>query len=820
MSPPNANLTLLAELRERAGLTQADMARLCGLRGRQSHQTAGAWERGEITPGARRRTRFLGYLWDHLGLRCDHARFAAVWDLLVEAWGWAPIGDAEWAELTHAPRPGRAETPASSALPPPFQAPALTPHFVGRMRELDALRHLLCAEDAPPTVALVGMGGIGKTTLAIQAAHALRDHFADGVLWTNVATADPLDILQAWALAHGCDFSGLSDLENRAAAVRNLLARRRTLIVLDDVRAPERVRPLLPGGGQCAVLMTTRDRDAAVVLDARPVPLEELTLEDSLHLLTSIVDPARVDAEPDAARAICDLLHHLPLAIEISAKRLARAPWLPLADMAQRLTDASARLNRLALKDLSVRASLEISWAALDADLQHTFACVGVFAGRGFALPALAHVAQLDDWQAEEHAVSLVALSLLRPESAARYRPHPLVADFAREQLGDAADAQARLVEHYLDFARRHQTAYALLEPEWENVAAAMETAHRLGQWRAVLDYADALTEPWFTRARYTQARRGYAFARDAAIHLGDRHALAATCCTWARADIEQCDYAEARELLQKSLQIYTELGMPPGVADAQLQLGRLALERADFNEARKFLVQSRHINEELGRIQPAAEALYLEADIPFYAGEYAEAERLGRMALALQRVTNDGVGCIRSLGLLADIALKRGAAAAAAHHCGEALSLCDHLQEQAEQAVIRYILAEAHRVQGDLTLARHEIQHSIELFAHMGDRSMRAKALWRASLVEMDLGNCAIALQQAQQSRDLLHDLGNQWSLVFTLLQLGDVYQRLEDPDQAHGHWQEALTLAEQLEHPLAQDARQRLEQHAHACA
>jgi transcriptional regulator with XRE-family HTH domain len=103
-------LDILRDLRERAGLTQGDMARLCGLYGQQSHQTAGAWERGEMIPNRARRAKFIGYLWDHLGLGKEPARFEEVWLVLVEEWDWAPIGDAEWADFTRLPRQARAGT--------------------------------------------------------------------------------------------------------------------------------------------------------------------------------------------------------------------------------------------------------------------------------------------------------------------------------------------------------------------------------------------------------------------------------------------------------------------------------------------------------------------------------------------------------------------------------------------------------------------------------------------------------------------------------------------------------------------------------------
>ena len=292
-------------------------------------------------------------------------------------------------------------------------------------------------------------------------------------------------------------------------ALRNVLDAKQTLLVLDDVTSVERVRPLLPGGAGCRVLLTTRNEEVAIGLGAQVVALAELSPADGVELLTRILGAARVEREGEAAQEIGDALHHLPLAVEIAAQFLAARPRRPLAQMAERLRHVHHRLD-LKISDRAVRTSFGVSWEGLDAAHRALFAQLALFEGRSFTAEAIAYVAELDLWTAQERLETLKALSLVREEGAERYRQHPLLADFAREQLGEDEASQRRLADYYLAFAQQHQADYAVLEPEWDGVMAGMEAAYGLAVWDVVMDYAEVFEEPWLARARYSDARGGY----------------------------------------------------------------------------------------------------------------------------------------------------------------------------------------------------------------------------------------------------------------------------------------------------------------------
>ncbi|MEZ4736701.1 MAG: NB-ARC domain-containing protein, partial [Caldilineaceae bacterium] len=690
----------------------------------------------------------------------------------------------------------------SSAATPPFQTPGVTTHFVGRELELTRIQQLLTAAEQPRVVALVGMGGAGKTTLAAQAAHQLRGHYGDGVLWAHTQVSSPLDILNSWARAFGYDYSGLRDVESCAAALRSALAAQQVLFVLDDVTSAAQVRALFVGGQAAAILLTTRSEDVAAALNSQILHLAELAPAEGVQLLVSLLGDARVAAEEAAAAQICERVHHLPLAVEIAGQLLVARPRRSLAQMAKRLQDVQYRLD-LQISDRDVRTSFLVSWEALDATHRRVFAHLALFGGRSCTAVAVADILVEDEEDVIDQLDLLVARSLLTAVADDSYRQHPLLADFAQEQLGDAPEPWRRFTQGQLDFARRHQTDYAALEPEWENLMAGMATAHRLQAWPLVLDYAAVLTEPWFTRARYTQARQGYAWAVEAVAQT-EATVTAHYLVKWSYACAQQNDYAEAMTHLEQAIQLGKQRSEDGIVADAQHHLARIAVEHNQYERADELLTDCLALRVRLDDQVGIAKTMYQRAILFFRLGDYEQCSHLGQQALAIQKKAEKTLDILETLRLLTECALACQDHAQAASLAQRAMTLSQRSAYQTEFAEACFSLAVVHRRLNDLLTAWRYAEQSRQLFEQMGIRSFLSYALYEESKIKLLQQEYAQALALGQQSLAIMAALSDDFNRVYCLKHLGQIYQQVGNLTAAETVWCEAEQVAIAIHHPI----------------
>ncbi|MFI6441464.1 BTAD domain-containing putative transcriptional regulator [Streptomyces sp. NPDC050759] len=397
------------------------------------------------------------------------------------------------------------EAEAPLPLPRPAQLPPPPGHFTGRTAARDDLRDVLTLGGGPAVGVISGMAGVGKSALALHVAHELRERFPDGQLYVNLQGATPgmTPLTPAQALTAllrdlGADPRSIPEHPDAAAALlRSLLAPTRTLMVLDDAASAAQVRPLLPAGAGCAVIVTSRSPLTALD-DAHRFPLTPLSAEESAELLravsgrdgrgspgadgdpadrfTPVTSDAVTPSTPiDATHPLIELTGRLPLALRVVAARLAARQALTPDVLADQLAATEDRLRHLEYDDLSVRRSLAVAHEALaasgrrsDRDAALALCRIGALDLPTYGVPLVARLLGTDgtdQTRAEDALDRLVDVALLEETAYGRYAPHGLVRDFARELAGTehAPDIARTALRWYAAVAERALTA--IVEP-------------------------------------------------------------------------------------------------------------------------------------------------------------------------------------------------------------------------------------------------------------------------------------------------------------------------------------------------------------------
>jgi DNA-binding SARP family transcriptional activator len=387
------------------------------------------------------------------------AAFRALRQRLVEQQGVEPspplqelhrrILAADPALLLPAEAPGSVQ--AAAPTPVPRQLPPDVAGFTGREPELAQLDQVLAAagQDGPVVIgAIAGTGGIGKSALAVHAAHRLAGRFPDGQLYVDLhgATAGleplaPLEVLGRFLRALGMAPAAVpTELEEASGTFRSRVAGRRLLVVLDNAADAAQVAPLVPASPGCGVLVTSRQ--ALASLDgATHLHLGILPAEEATRLLGRLAGQERVAAEPEAAAEVARGCGYLPLALRIAGARLAARPGWPVAALAERLADAQRRLDELEVAEAGVRASFAVSHRqlgagddALDRAAAVAFGLLGLLDGPELGVPVVARLLDRPEEAAERVLERLVDAQLLETPSPGRYRLHDLLRLYAREQ--------------------------------------------------------------------------------------------------------------------------------------------------------------------------------------------------------------------------------------------------------------------------------------------------------------------------------------------------------------------------------------------------
>jgi DNA-binding SARP family transcriptional activator len=663
--------------------------------------------------------------------------------------------------------------PVAAASPVPAQLPADISDFTGRSGQVEQLRELLteaaAAARSPgvvPVVLVVGPGGQGKTTLAVHAAHLLRGEFPDGQLYASLlgATqpADPAEVLARFLRDLGADPARIPlDAEERAALYRTRLDGRRVLIVLDDARGIEQVRPLLPGSASCAVLITARnwlpELAGGAVLD-----LDVLSGDEARALFARIVGGKRVTAEPAAAGEVLTVCAGLPLAIRIAGARLAtRGSW-SIRTLASRLSDERRRLDELRVGNLAVRASFEVSFTTLPGAATpggpapaRAFCLLGLWTGPTVSLAAAAALLGEPGEAAVEALDVLLDAHLVESPEPDRYRFHDLLrvyaADRARiqETEPDRTAAVTRLLTWYLHTAEaaaavisaQHarvplgplpdgvaplafgtlDDALAWCEAERPGLVAATRLAAASGQHQIAWKLPAAAMSFYYRRSHWGDWVTTHQTGLESARAIGDRQAQA-----WMLNDLGMAygvqHMPEAVGCFEQALAISTDGDERGARAAANVAQAYIDLRRFDdaWSAAQRSLAIQRHHGHRylegvtLGILGRACREL----------GAFTDAVGHLELALAIFRELGQQYGEADSLTDLADALLCLDQVDSAIARLDESLGMRRQIGDVHGEAVTLRLLGLALDRAGDPRQARARLTEALRLFEGVGDKT------------------------------------------------------------------------------------------------
>lgn len=672
----------------------------------------------------------------------------AVFERLLDELG---VAGAERGQLTTlrdeaeiAARTGKQPNKSGRAALVPHQLPLAPGHFVGREAELEQVDAFAATTYslAGRVCVLEGPAGVGKTTLATQIGHRVKNSFPDGQLYADLRgfdqmkPADPTEVLLGFLHALGVPSGAIpSAVADRAAMYRSLLDGQRLLVVLDNASSSDHVRPLIPAAQTCLTVVTSRNRmDSLVTKEgAKRIPLALLGSSAATDVLAARIDAARLSAEPDAVRNLVGLCAGLPLVLGVVASRAADRPSEPLSALVTQIHSADDHLESLSFPEdgLDLRMIFRWSYDGLTPSGARLFRMLGLHPGPDIGLAACS--ALLGGEPARPAFRELMSANLLTEPVRDRFQLHHLLHAYARDLVAreDAAarrSAEQQMLDHYLDAA---QAANACIQPR--------DAEHRDDVRPAPGGYADSMA--WFTAeweslftlivrasdrnfesyawrlaaacmvflrrtGRHTARIEVQRVAVRAATQVGDRPGLATAQRMLADALARSGQGTEVRSLLAEALTTFSDLGDGDGALRAHLSFVRALDAESAYGEALQHAEAAVELARENGNRSALADALAANARQLTHVGRLDLALDLGAQALEIYLTIGNAEGEASLLKTVGDAELQRGRLGPAITAYEKSVALDRTLGDRYWEAAGLDRLAAAYQVAGDLEAA------------------------------------------------------------------------------------------------------------------
>ncbi len=646
--------------------------------------------------------------------------------------------------------------------------------LIGRTSLLETLKQRLFSRNQSSLTALHGLPGVGKTAVAITltAEASVQTHFADGILWAGLGPhPNGIEILNHWATLLGIDPVTKGMLHDAAAwaqVVHNAIGQRRMLLIIDDAWQVEEVLLLLVGGAHCAYLVTTRfPLLAAQISEDAPFIVSELVEEDGLALLARFVSQM-VEHESETASTLVRAVGGLPLALVLMGRylhmqafsgqpRRLRAAVESLQQTEQRLrlsSSASSLEHSAALSgelSWSLQSAIALSDQQLDEQARQALYALSIFPAKPntFSEEAALAVCALP----VEVLDTLSDAGLLESSGPERYMIHQTIADYAYIHLKESS-AYCNFVEYTVRFLKLHEKDYDALEPEINNILAALHIA--------------------FERGMKVELVRGIT-----------------ACAPFLRA---QGLYGPANFHLTRAYQAATALKDTVGKETLLGHLGDVAMRQGNYFQAEAYLQEGLSLARQSEHQEHINWLLTNLGRVAHFRGDYVQAEAHYNEGLLLARQIMDQEGIILLLSNLGSIACRRGDYAQAEAYYNEGLLLARQIMHQEDMSMLLTNLGAVARLRENYARAEAYYNEGLLLAQQIGHREY-------TSILLSNLGDVVALQKNYQQAEEYLHEslavarqINLRWLVVSLLKELGDLSLQLQKLDEAAAVFHEAL--------------------------
>ncbi len=608
-------------------------------------------------------------------------------------------------------------------------------------------------------------------------------------------------------------------------------------MILDDAAGHDQIGPLLPVTSRCLILITTRRR--LPDLGGRSLTLDVLPADEAITLFRRIIGESRA-ADADQIAAAMELSGRLPLAIQLTASRIAHDGPLGLSGLIDELSHSPARLGDTGVAGLDtpeVIAAFDLSYRALEPDHQRFFRRLGISPCASFSLPAAAALGGGTLAEAEKALVALLDYHLLTQTPGGQFRFHDVIHGYAATRAteddsgAEQRQAVSRLLDYYLHTAgladrvlhplRRRgpavgtevpagspalgtqEDAAGWLESEWRNILQAARYAGRHEWKHKCADLIDLLTDFMEIRAYWDEAAAAHALALQAGRDIADpaRTARAALALSAVRQQTGQ--HEAAIPLAEEAAAIYRSLADRSGEAGALDQIGQAHQRTARSREALAYFSEARMLYRAAADPRGVADTLSHSGITCWFLGRYPEANASMREALSLYRAVGDRRGEAKAHNNLGPVHLSSGYHRDALDAYQKALQIFREIGGPQNEAALHHNIGGVHRYKGSYEEALAACRRALTIYRDIGDLPREAEVLNDIGAIYQSASCYDEALVHHQRARLIAEDIGNLSQQLVALRMIADIYRESGRYPEALDHYHAALRLSREIGEP-----------------